>query len=55
MTRSNAPLLSASFLVRSPRKNLTLSADYYHVELTHVPREQNTEADALVNAALDLA
>ena len=25
------------------------------VELTHVPREQNTEADALVNAALDLA
>lgn len=25
------------------------------VSLTHVPREQNTEADALVNAALDAA
>jgi ribonuclease HI len=27
---------------------------YDHVELAHVPREQNVEADALVNAALDL-
>jgi len=32
-----------------------LLAEYEEVELTHVPREQNTEADALVNAALDLA
>jgi len=32
-----------------------LLAEYEDVELTHVPREQNTEADALVNAALDLA
>ena len=27
--------------------------DYDEVDLAHVPREQNTEADALVNAALD--
>lgn len=26
---------------------------YEHVDLAHVPREQNVEADALVNAALD--
>ena len=26
---------------------------YQHVDLQHVPRAQNTEADALVNAALD--
>ena len=32
-----------------------LLSEYEDVELTHVPREQNTEADALVNAALDLA
>ena len=32
-----------------------LLSQYEDVELTHVPREQNTEADALVNAALDLA
>ena len=32
-----------------------LLSEYDEVELTHVPREQNTEADALVNAALDLA
>jgi ribonuclease HI len=32
-----------------------LLSEYEGVELTHVPREQNTEADALVNAALDLA
>ena len=30
-----------------------LLAEYEHVELTHVRREENTEADALVNAALD--
>jgi ribonuclease HI len=34
---------------------LELLSEYEDVELTHVPREQNTEADALVNAALDLA
>ena len=28
--------------------------DYEEVDLAHVPREQNTDADALVNAALDL-
>ena len=28
--------------------------DYEEVTLQHVPREQNTDADALVNAALDL-
>ena len=31
-----------------------LLADYEHVELRHVPRERNVDADALVNAALDL-
>jgi ribonuclease HI len=30
-----------------------LLAHYDDVELVHVPREQNVEADALVNAALD--
>jgi len=30
-----------------------LLADYADVELTHVPREQNVDADLLVNAALD--
>ena len=32
-----------------------LLAEYQSVDLAHVPREENTEADALVNAALDLA
>ena len=32
---------------------LGLLDDYEEVDLAHVPREQNTEADALVNAALD--
>ena len=30
-----------------------LLGEYEDVELVHVPREENTEADALVNAALD--
>jgi probable phosphoglycerate mutase len=30
-----------------------LLADYDTVALVHVPREQNTDADLLVNAALD--
>ncbi len=30
-----------------------LLGEYDDVELLHVPREENTEADALVNAALD--
>jgi ribonuclease HI len=30
-----------------------LLAEYEDVDLAHVPREQNAEADALVNAALD--
>ena len=29
--------------------------DYEHVDLAHVPREQNADADLLVNAALDAA
>src|SRR5262249_61797871 len=32
-----------------------LLAEYESVDLAHVPREENTEADALVNAALDLS
>jgi ribonuclease HI len=32
-----------------------LLAEYEHVDLAHVPRAQNADADALVNAALDLA
>jgi ribonuclease HI len=32
-----------------------LLAEYEDVDLAHVPRENNTEADALVNAALDRA
>ena len=31
-----------------------LLAQYEHVDLAHVPRAQNADADALVNAALDL-
>ena len=31
-----------------------LLAEYDEVELAHVRRELNTDADALVNAALDL-
>ena len=31
-----------------------LLAEYEHVDLAHVPRAQNADADALVNAALDL-
>jgi len=31
-----------------------LLAAYEHVDLAHVPRAQNADADALVNAALDL-
>lgn len=30
-----------------------LLADYESVDLAHVPREENTDADLLVNAALD--
>jgi Reverse transcriptase-like len=30
-----------------------LLAEYEDVDLAHIPREQNIEADALVNAALD--
>jgi ribonuclease HI len=32
-----------------------LLQQYDDVDLQHVPREQNTDADALVNAALDAA
>jgi ribonuclease HI len=35
------------------RRALELLAAYEHVDLAHVPREQNTDADLLVNAALD--
>jgi ribonuclease HI len=34
---------------------LELLADYDDVDLAHVPREENTDADLLVNAALDAA
>jgi ribonuclease HI len=30
-----------------------LLKDYDDIDIAHVPREENTEADALVNAALD--
>lgn len=33
----------------------TLLADYVEVDLAHVRREENVDADALVNAALDAA
>jgi ribonuclease HI len=33
----------------------SLLARYEDVDVQHVPREENTDADALVNAALDLA
>ena len=38
---------------RSTTQARALLDDYEEVDLAHVPREQNTEADALVNAALD--
>ncbi|MEX0666615.1 MAG: ribonuclease HI family protein [Acidimicrobiia bacterium] len=34
---------------------LALLAEYDEVDLAHVPREENTDADLLVNAALDAA
>lgn len=40
-------------LRRLHSRALGLLEDYEDVDLAHVPREQNTEADALVNAALD--
>lgn len=42
-------------LIPRYRRIQELLARYSEVDLEHVPREQNTEADALVNAALDLA
>ena len=36
------------------RRVRALLEEFDHVDLLHVPREQNTDADALVNAALDL-
>jgi len=33
----------------------TLLDEYEHVDLAHVPREENVDADLLVNAALDAA
>jgi ribonuclease HI len=35
------------------RQARELMQDYEEIDLQHVPREQNTDADALVNAALD--
>lgn len=40
-------------LRRLHARALGLLEDYEEVDLAHVPREQNVEADALVNAALD--
>jgi len=34
---------------------LELLEEYEHVDLAHVPREENVDADLLVNAALDAA
>ena len=39
---------------RCTREACALLERYDEVDLAHVPREQNVEADALVNAALDL-
>jgi ribonuclease HI len=36
------------------RQALALLESFEHVDLAHVPRGQNVDADALVNAALDL-
>ena len=40
-------------LRRLHARALGLLEDYQEVDLAHVPREENVEADALVNAALD--
>ena len=51
--------LEGSYRVRQPHlkplfdRVRALLAPYDDVELRHVPREENAEADALVNAALD--
>lgn len=42
-------------LRRLHSRALGLLDEYQEVDLAHVPREQNTDADALVNAALDAA
>jgi ribonuclease HI len=42
-------------LVPLHRRVTELLAPYTHVDLQHVRREENTDADALVNAALDAA
>lgn len=52
--------LSGTWKVRQPHlqtlhaQALALLDDYDEVDLAHVPREQNVDADSLVNAALDL-
>ncbi len=51
--------LSGLYAVRSAKlaplhaEAVTLMASFQQCTLTHVPREQNTAADALANAALD--
>jgi len=53
--------LEGRYRVRSPHlvplfeQVRALLAAYERVELTHVPRAENADADALVNAALDAA
>jgi ribonuclease HI len=42
-------------LVPLHRAARALLDGFEHVDLAHVPREQNRDADALVNAALDMA
>ena len=42
-------------LVPLHRRATELLQPYAEVDLQHVPREENTDADALVNAALDAA
>jgi len=52
--------LTGTWKVRQPHlqtlhaQALALLEGYEEVDLAHVPREQNVDADSLVNAALDL-
>jgi ribonuclease HI len=52
--------LNGTWKVRQPHlqtlhaQALALLEGYEEVDLAHVPREQNVDADSLVNAALDL-
>ncbi len=54
--------LSGNWKIKEPALKLQyakvksmLTADFKHVRFVHVPREENTEADRLVNEAVDKA